>query len=96
MTKQTSTVQLDTPIKRGDQDITAIALRKPSSGALRGVQLANLLQMDVNSLITVLPRISDPVLTEQDVRNLDPADLLQIGTEVAGFLLPKSALQSAD
>ncbi|WP_375592126.1 phage tail assembly protein [Chitiniphilus eburneus] len=92
----TKTVTLDTPISRGDQSITQVTLRKPSSGSLRGIQLASLLQMDVDSLIRVLPRISDPTLTEHDVRALDPADLLQLATEIGAFLLPRSALPATD
>ena len=85
----TASVPLDTPIKRGEQEITEITLRKPDSGALRGANLADLLQMNVDALITVTPRISTPTLTEAEVRRMDPADLVQIGKEVAGFLLPK-------
>lgn len=87
---QPKNVPLDNPIIRGEQTITAIELRKPESGSLRGVTLTDLLQMDVNALITVLPRISNPTLTAQEVARMDPADLLQLGSEVAGFLLPKS------
>jgi hypothetical protein len=85
------TITLDTPIKRGETEITEIVLTKPNAGALRGVALMPLLQMDVNALAVVLPRISTPTLTAQDVLALDPADLLQLSTEVTGFLLPKSA-----
>ena len=64
-------------------------------GALRGVALANLLQMDVESLALVVPRISAPPLTKHEVLAMDPADLLQIGSEVAGFLLPKASRPEA-
>lgn len=83
-------ITLDTPIQRGDQTITAITLRKPASGELRGVSLTDLLQLDVNALQKVLPRISSPTLTEQDIGRMDPADLVQLGSKVTGFLLPKS------
>lgn len=89
-----TTITLDSPIKRGEQNITEIQLRKPASGELRGVSLADLLQMDVQALTTVLPRITTPTLTTQDVQALDPADLVQLGGGVVGFLLPKAA-QSA-
>ncbi|MDN4146437.1 phage tail assembly protein [Pseudomonas tohonis] len=88
-------VELDTPIKRGEQKITSIELRKPQSGELRGVHLGELLQLDVNSLIKVLPRISIPTLTEPEVAAMDPADLLAAGTKVAGFLLQKAARTEA-
>lgn len=86
------TITLDTPIKRGETEITAISLRKPAAGELRGVNLTDLLQMDVIAVTKVLPRISDPTLTEAEVSSLDPADFTQLASEVAGFLLPKSAL----
>ena len=84
------TITLDVPLKRGDQSIDAVTIIKPNSGALRGVALAQLLQLDVASLQTVLPRVTQPTLTRNDVDNLDPADLVQLGTELAGFLVPKS------
>lgn len=86
-----NTVTLDEPITRGTQVITHITVRRPRAGELRGVQLVNLLQMDVGSLQTVLPRVTVPTLTGPEVQNLAPADLVQLGTEVAGFLLPKGA-----
>lgn len=90
MTKKTTeSVPLDTPIKRGEKEITAVTLRKPLAGELRGVSLTALLQMDVDALTTVLPRISDPTLTTHEVRAMDPADLVQMGGAVAGFLLQK-------
>lgn len=87
----TNTVTLDTPVKRGKTEITQITLRKPSSGELRGIQLAELIQLDVASLIKVIPRLSNPGLTTPEVAGLDPADLLAIGGKIVGFLLQKSA-----
>ncbi len=92
----TKTVTLDTPIQRGEQQITEVVLRKPAAGELRGIALTDLLQLDVVALSTVLPRISSPALTSADIAKLDPADLVQLGGEVAGFLLPKAARAEAD
>ncbi|KWD80426.1 phage tail assembly protein [Burkholderia ubonensis] len=89
--KQSTVISLDTPIKRGEQEIASVTLTKPLAGALRGVALTDLLQLDVIALSKVLPRISSPTLTDQDVLRMDPADLLQLGTEVAGFLVPNSS-----
>ncbi|MBD8236960.1 phage tail assembly protein [Pseudomonas fluorescens] len=85
-----NTVVLDTPIRRGTSTIDSITLRKPNAGELRGVSLAELLQMDVDSLIKVLPRISSPTLTTVEVTSMDPADLFAISAKVSGFLLQKS------
>lgn len=87
---RTETVILDNPIARGEQAITEIVVRKPDSGSLRGTSLNDLLTMDVNALITVLPRITSPTLTAIELRRMEPEDLLQLGQVVSGFLLPKS------
>ncbi|MDR3429012.1 phage tail assembly protein [Silvimonas sp.] len=83
-------VDLDTVLQRGEQTISAITLRKPKSGELRGIALTDLMRMEVTALQTVLPRISEPTLTSHDVAQMDPADLAQCGIAVAGFLLPKA------
>ncbi|RQS11275.1 phage tail assembly protein [Burkholderia sp. Bp9002] len=85
-----ATHTLDTPLVRGDQTIAAITLRKPKAGELRGVSLSDLVSLDVAALSKVLPRISTPMLTEADVANIDPADLVQLGGIFAGFLMPKA------
>lgn len=85
-----NTVILDTPIRRGPSTLDSITLRKPNAGELRGLSLAELLQMDVNSLIKVLPRISTPTLTAMEISAMDPADLFALSNKVSGFLLQKS------
>jgi len=83
-------ITLETPINRGEHTITEVALRKPASGELRGIALADLLRLDVAALITVLPRITNPTLTAQDVQQLDLVDLTALGTEVLGFFMSKA------
>lgn len=87
----TDPIELDEPLKRGEQTIDSITLRKPKSGELRGVSLADVLQMQTDALITLIPRLSSPSLTAAEVRQMDPADLVQCGGEIAGFLLTKRA-----
>ncbi|NNC24250.1 phage tail assembly protein [Salinisphaera sp. USBA-960] len=89
------TITLDTPIQRGKSSIETITLRKPGAGELRGVALTDVLRMDVDALTSVVPRISQPVLTKSEVQGLDPADLVQCGSAVAGFLLTKAAQADA-
>lgn len=92
---QDGTVELDSPVQRGETTVTAITLRKPRAGELRGLNLTDLLQMDVTALQTLIPRISQPMLTKPEVANMDPADLTQCGAVVAGFLLTKRDRASA-
>jgi hypothetical protein len=89
-------ITLNTPIQRGDTHIEAITLRKPNAGELRGIKLADLLQMDVGTLITLTPRISVPTLTEPEAALLGTEDLLAIGTEIVGFFVPKSKPQTVE
>jgi hypothetical protein len=90
-----NSVTLDSPIKRGKTEITQISLRKPQSGELRGVQLIELLNMDVASLIKVIPRISTPSITTPEAAAMDPADLLACGSKITDFLLQKSVKKEA-
>lgn len=86
---QTVTVELDTAITRDGEKIEKVTMRKPMSGELRGLSLAEVLNLDVDSITKLVPRISNPTLSEQEVRNMDPADLTECGKEIAGFLLQK-------
>lgn len=90
-----NTVTLDTPIKRGKTTIDTLTLRKPASGELRGVQLVELLNMDVATLIKILPRITSPGITAPEASGMDPADLLACGSKISGFLLQRSVKTDA-
>ncbi len=90
MTKE-NVVTLENPIKRGEQIIDQITLMKPTAGTLRGVSLAAVANSEVDALIKVLPRITAPMLTEQDVAALELPDLVALAGKVVGFLSPSSA-----
>jgi hypothetical protein len=82
------TVTLAVPLRFSNgNSITALTLVRPSVRALRGISLAALVQMDVDALIKLLPRIAQPLVTEQMLGDLDPADLVSLANEVMGFLL---------
>lgn len=84
------TIILDAPIINGKNIIESLTLRKPLAGDLRGVKLMNYAEMDINSMAKVLPRICEPLITEQDVYKLDLIDFLKIAEAMASFLTPKS------
>ena len=88
-------VTLQAPIVRGATEISVLRLRRPKAGALRGIKLFELLQMDGGALMALLPRITEPPLVAHEVNNLDPADLVAIGSEVIGFLVPEQTLEQA-
>ncbi len=83
-------VRFETGFERGDDQITAIKVRKPKAGELRGLNLQSLLNGDVNAIIAVLPRISDPVMTTADVESLEADDLTEAADAVTGFFLSAS------
>jgi hypothetical protein len=84
-------ITLSSPIINGKTEITKITIRKPLAGDLRGVKLLNFVDADIDSLAKVLPRISTPTLSEQDVYNMDLTDLTNVVVEMSGFLKPKSS-----
>ncbi len=84
-------ITLENPIKRGEQVIDQLTLMKPNAGTLRGVSLASVANSDVDALIKVLPRVTAPSLTEQEVAALELPDLVALAGKVIGFLSPSSA-----
>ncbi|EKM6430576.1 phage tail assembly protein [Cronobacter sakazakii] len=85
-----NTVTLVNPVKRGEQEISTLTVIKPNAGTLRGVGLAALANCEVDALIKVLPRMTYPNLTEQEVIALELPDLLAFAEKVVGFLSPTS------
>ncbi|MCW9041752.1 MAG: phage tail assembly protein [Pseudopelagicola sp.] len=86
-------VTLADPIKVGDEKISTVTLRKPQTGDLRGLKLANILQLDVNAMVTLLPRITSPALSPDQVAGLDPADFTDLASQVVVFFARPEQLQ---
>ncbi|MGX2975644.1 phage tail assembly protein [Ursidibacter arcticus] len=72
------TITLKQPIIRGETQISEIQLRKPNVPALKGLKLLDLMQSDVNAISTLLPRITQPMLTKADVDRLDVVDFTKL------------------
>lgn len=94
--QNTTAVTLSAPIKRGDKEVADITLHKPNAGALRGVSLRELLDMNTDAIVTVVPRVSDPKITPQEMQAMEPCDLLMMGAALAGFLLPPELKTEAE
>jgi hypothetical protein len=84
-------VTLDKPIKRAGQTIEKVTLIEPNAGTLRGVSLAAVAQSEVDALIKVLPRMTYPALTTQELTAMNLPDMLSLAAKVIGFLSPASA-----
>lgn len=81
-----TTVTLTKPLMRGKSEIKDVELREPTAGELRGLKLVDLLNLDINALVTLIPRISTPALTADELRGLSFAQITQLGGGIADFL----------
>jgi hypothetical protein len=88
--------KLTHPIERKGETITEVAVIEPSAGALRGIKLTQLLQMDVTTLGLLLPRITQPALLPDEVAALKPVDLMKLANEVVLFFVDPADLAAAE
>lgn len=88
----TAEVTLDTPIPRATP-ITTITLHKPNAGALKGVSIRAVLDMEDDTIRRLVLRVADPKLTQPEVNDMDPADVMQAGIKLAGFFMPREILK---
>ena len=95
MTTRLETVMLEQPVQRGEQTIATLQLRKPAAGEMRGIALTQLLNMQADALIELLPRISSPPLTGAEVEAMDVADLTSCAMVIADFFTPASLKTAA-
>ena len=85
--KNAKFVTLNTPILRGEKEITEITLLKPNVLALKGLKMMDVMQMDVDAYINLLPKITTPTLTKADIYALEPEDFTALCTETIGFFV---------
>lgn len=88
-------VELDEGIKRGDQTLMKLHLRKPGGGELRGLSTVDVIRQDYSTMQKLIPRITVPPITEAEFAALDPADILTVGSEAAAFFLNRRAKEEA-
>ncbi|HGG2618043.1 phage tail assembly protein [Escherichia coli] len=62
----------------------------PISFTVIRISLAAVANSEVDALIKVLPRMTAPMLTEQEVAALELPDLVALAGKVVGFLSPNS------
>ncbi|MBQ0210917.1 phage tail assembly protein [Providencia rettgeri] len=94
-----SIVKFNTPVKiQGGREITEVTITDTmrQAGALRGLKLWEVATGDVNSLITLLPRVTQPRLTEQDIASMPIDCFAQLANEVATFLAPSAPAEEMD
>lgn len=85
--RKTHEITLSEPIIRGETTIDTLTLRKPKSGELRGLSIAELQNANATAVMTILPRITMPTLTDQEAANLEPEDLASCAGAIIDFFM---------
>lgn len=91
MTKQSeNTVTLSRPIKRDKESIDKVCITEAMAhpGSLRGLKLYEVMQSDVDSMFKLLPRVTEPMLTEVELMTMDTRDFTALVTAAVTFLAP--------
>lgn len=89
-----NTVTLSAPVRIDGQAVTEITLRKPMTGELRGLSMIDILRMDVNAMIRLLPRISQPPLSERQLANeIAPEDFTDLASRTVLFFARREQLE---
>ncbi len=88
-------VHLDTPITRGETQITELTLRKPKAGELRGISISDMFNMDTGAVLKLIPRVTSPSLTQAEAEGLELSDFSKIAIRITAFLLPKTEQDQA-
>lgn len=79
-------ITLSTALLRGDKQITDITVNKPTVPALKGLKMFDVLQMDVDALQVLLPRVTSPVLHKADFATMEVSDFTELAAAAVGFL----------
>lgn len=80
-----TTVTLEEPLPRGEGPVSTVTVRRPGAGELRGLTIRDIQTGDVNTMLALIPRITDPVITAPEAEALDPVDLLALTGAISGF-----------
>ena len=83
-----NTVTLRDPLSVGGKKIDSIHIREPKAGELRGIKLIDVMQMDVAAYEMLLPRITEPALSIEQVRDLSVGDMMAFMDTVGNVFNP--------
>ncbi|HDR1103016.1 TPA: phage tail assembly protein [Pasteurella multocida] len=79
-------IALSVAIQRGDQEIKEVQVLKPTVPALKGLKMFDVLQVDVNAMEILLPRITVPKLHKSDFAQMAVEDFTELATAAVSFL----------
>ena len=100
MTKVTGkeVVTLNAPIVRGKTAINEITITPvlKQAGSLRGLKVYDVLTSNYDALVVLLPRVTAPALTAEEIARMDTWDFCQLANAVVDFLQPPSDQSETD
>ena len=96
VTLPTKTITLEQGVKLGDNTITEITITKPLVSHLKGVKLAQLMEMQIDEIVKIIPRVTAPSLPPHALDSLDFNDFLNLCAEVIGFLTNQTSTATQD
>lgn len=79
------TIPLNVPLPYGEGTLDSLTLRRPAAGELRGLKLAALQNMDVDTTFALAARIAQPTVVVEQLAQLDPSDFVQLFMAVNDF-----------
>lgn len=88
-------VTLSAPILRGDKEIKEIEILKPNVLSLKGLKLALLFELDVDTLSLLIPRTTNPVVTKADIAKMEVKDFTELAGAIIGSLNPEEDPEQA-
>lgn len=90
------TVILSTPILRGEKAFNEITVNKPNVLALKGLTMLDVMQMNTDAMMQLLPRITSPMLSKADFATMEAADFIELGASAVSFLAKNSEANATE
>ena len=86
-----NTVTLTRPLTRDGNEIKTITITDEvkQAGTLRGLRLVNVMNMDVDSISTLLTRCTSPRLKLKEISEMETSDFVELCEALTPFLAPK-------
>ena len=81
--QKSTEVTLITPIR----DIEKITLIEPKAAQMKGVSLIGVNDLNVETLMILIPRVSTPALTTADIANMSMVEIMNVGGSLRSFLV---------
>ena len=91
----TKVIELKDGFQRVNQIVKEINLVKPNTGHCSGLSLQKVLSFDIDALSVLLPRITLPAMTSEEVYKLELMDTLKIAEGITHFLENTANSQTA-